>query len=325
MARMLSRVAPWLRSADSPQLPPSDVLTAGAEGHPLEVPGQSSLQGPRPDGEVRVLEDGDTDVLWALVNQDPVANIFVASHLEVSGTAASTPTGARMLGYFDAGTMVSACWAGVNVVPVAVTAETGPAFGQYLGESGRRFSSIFGPAEGVLAIWSRLQWATPRPFDVRPNQPLLEIRSTPKVAANTGLRATQARELDILLPACVAMFEEEVGYSPTSGGDNYYRHRVRGFIQRRHSFIDVDPAGQVIFKAELGTVSSSATQIQGVWMNPASRGQGLSAGYMASMVNAARQVAPVTSLYVNDYNARALATYRTVGFEQVGTFATVLF
>ena len=32
----------------------------------------------------------------------------------------------------------------------------------------------------------------------------------------------------------------------------------------------------------------------------------------------------MVSLYVNDYNVRALATYRRVGFERVGTFATVL-
>ena len=30
------------------------------------------------------------------------------------------------------------------------------------------------------------------------------------------------------------------------------------------------------------------------------------------------------SLYVNSFNTAAVRTYRTVGFEQVGTFATVL-
>jgi predicted GNAT family acetyltransferase len=31
------------------------------------------------------------------------------------------------------------------------------------------------------------------------------------------------------------------------------------------------------------------------------------------------------SLYVNDYNTKALAAYRRVGFREVGSFATVLF
>ena len=47
---------------------------------------------------------------------------------------------------------------------------------------------------------------------------------------------------------------------------------------------------------------------------------------MAAVVVATRRdVAPVVSLYVNAFNAPALATYRRVGFEQVGTFTTVLF
>ena len=35
--------------------------------------------------------------------------------------------------------------------------------------------------------------------------------------------------------------------------------------------------------------------------------------------------APLATLYVNDYNAPALATYRRIGMERVGTFSTILF
>ena len=37
------------------------------------------------------------------------------------------------------------------------------------------------------------------------------------------------------------------------------------------------------------------------------------------------EVAPVASLYVNDYNAPARAAYRRVGFREVGAFMSVLF
>ena len=46
---------------------------------------------------------------------------------------------------------------------------------------------------------------------------------------------------------------------------------------------------------------------------------------MAAVVQLARKQAPVVSLYVNDYNARARASYERVGFEQIGSYATVLF
>ena len=86
------------------------------------------------------------------------------------------------------------------------------------------------------------------------------------------------------------------------------------------------PAGsQATLCAVDGAVTRDVTQVQGVWMNPSYRGRGLSAGYMAAVVDLARTLAPVTSLYVNDFNSRARATYERVGFRQVGTFATVLF
>ncbi|WP_342022145.1 GNAT family N-acetyltransferase [Arthrobacter citreus] len=308
MAKMLARVAPWLLSAKT-----------GVNGRSgQEIRGGAS-------GTLRILEDADTAALWALAETDPVANIFLLSHLETTRTAAPTTAGGRVVGVFDDDELTAACWVGVNVVPVGVTADTGPELGAYLARSGRRYSSIFGPAEAVLSLWSQLQHSSPQPFDVRPDQPLLQMTGVSQVQPAPGLRYAQPSELDVLLPACAAMFEEEVGYSPVAGGSHHYRQRVKSLIARQQSLVDFDPSGQVVFKAELGTVSSGAVQIQGVWMNPAYRGRGLSAPYMSAVVEAARQVAPVVSLYVNSYNAPARATYETVGFEQVGTFATILF
>jgi predicted GNAT family acetyltransferase len=84
--------------------------------------------------------------------------------------------------------------------------------------------------------------------------------------------------------------------------------------------------GRVVFKAEIGAATSEVCQVQGVWVQPSLRGQGMGTAGTASVVNLAREdVAPVVSLYVNDYNRSARASYERVGFRQVGTFASVLF
>jgi predicted GNAT family acetyltransferase len=46
---------------------------------------------------------------------------------------------------------------------------------------------------------------------------------------------------------------------------------------------------------------------------------------MAAVVRAALALAPVVSLYVNDFNVPARRAYRHAGFTDVGTFMSVLF
>lgn len=298
MAKMLSRVAPWLASHKD-----------GAE----------------PDGvTVRVLGAADTAGLRELAGADPVANVFILAHLESTGTAAPTPGGANVLGVFDDGLLVGACWAGANLVPVQLDPGFTGAVAAAAHRAGRRYASIFGPAGTVLALHSHLEQMGHAAHEVRPDQPLMTIAGPPAVEPNWQLGFGQFADFDTILPACAAMFEEEVGYSPYLGGRDFYSRRVAGLIRQGHSLVHLSD-GEVVFKAELGAVTSEVTQVQGVWMNPSYRGLGLSAGYMAAVVLLAQKIAPITSLYVNDYNSRARATYERVGFRQVGTFATVLF
>ena len=82
----------------------------------------------------------------------------------------------------------------------------------------------------------------------------------------------------------------------------------------------------VVFKAELAIVTRRTTQVQGVWVHPEYRGNGLATNAMAAVVaDALRRVAPTVSLYVNDYNAPARRVYANCGFISAGSFATVLF
>jgi predicted GNAT family acetyltransferase len=46
---------------------------------------------------------------------------------------------------------------------------------------------------------------------------------------------------------------------------------------------------------------------------------------MAAVVEMARQITPVVTLYVNGFNIPARAAYERVGFRTIETFATILF
>ena len=134
------------------------------------------------------------------------------------------------------------------------------------------------------------------------------------------------QELDIVYPASVAMYTEEVGVSPEEhGGGATYRARVAQLISRQWSFVRIED-GQVVFKAEVAAATPHACQVQDVYVAPDRRGEGLgSAGVAAVVATALREIAPVVSLYVNDGNLAARRVYEKIGFRQTETFTTVLF
>jgi len=140
------------------------------------------------------------------------------------------------------------------------------------------------------------------------------------------VRPARSSDLDLLVPACIAMFTEEVGVSPVRGGAGHaYRARIAELVDSGRSFVRIVD-GRVEFKAEVGAASPEACQVQGVWVAPELRGKGLSEPAMASVVQQAREsISPVVSLYVNSYNHAAMKSYRAVGFRDYGHFATVLF
>jgi predicted GNAT family acetyltransferase len=97
-------------------------------------------------------------------------------------------------------------------------------------------------------------------------------------------------------------------------------------IARSWSFARFDEAGRVVFKAEVACATPYAAQIQGVWVRPDRRGEGLSVSGMAAVAALVRErIAPVISLYVNEWNEPARAAYQRVGFEQTAVMSTLMF
>ena len=273
---------------------------------------------------VRVLDDRDLAAARDLLDRDPVANVFVASRLDSVGLD-PWRLGAEVWAYPSSGKVEALCYAGANLVPVNADADACRVFADRARRQGRRCSSIVGPAGQVATLWSLLEQAWGPARAVRANQPLMVISDQPNVAPDPLVRRVTPSEVDILYPACVAMFTEEVGVSPFNGdGGALYRARVAELIAQGRAFARIED-GRVVFKAEVGAATAQACQIQGVWVEPELRGRGISnAGMAAVVMQAQATIAPLVSLYVNDFNTPARAAYRKVGFVEVGAFMSVL-
>ncbi|WP_293784438.1 GNAT family N-acetyltransferase [uncultured Aeromicrobium sp.] len=272
---------------------------------------------------VRSLSHHDLPELVALLDRDLLTNLFVRHRVDVTRMDPRW-LGAQMWGYFEGGTLVSACHVGANVVPVEATPAAIEAFAHRLARRDAQSRSLVGPARVVVPLWERLRphWGPAR--SERREQPFLVIDEDSDVPVDERVRPVALDEIDALYPASVAMFTEEVGVDPTAGDRGGYRARVTQLVSEGCSYaIFVD--GEVIFKTEVGARTAAACQLQGVWVHPRYRGQGLAAPAFSAVVFWARRTfAPTVTLYVNDFNVPARRLYERVGFRQVETFATIL-
>lgn len=278
-------------------------------------------------GRVRAIRSGSFDAALALALTDPVINALAGARLQESARSAALSQEFSLAG--EEQHPEGLLWHGVNLSPLSATDRALDDFGRHMAARGRRASSVVGDRAAVQRLWEPLAplWGA----DVREyrwSQPLLQAgdpADAPQLAP-VGLRPAVPGEEQIVFPAAVAMFREEVGVDPIAGdGGRSYRARIGELIRKRRTYVVIED-GEVLFKADVGSLFGPIAQIHGVWVRPDQRGRGLGRAGMAELVRQVRRDhAPQVSLYVNDFNEPARRAYAASGFRQVGELTTILF
>lgn len=264
----------------------------------------------------------DTEAVERALDADPIGMCMVAARVEDHGTNPRT-LGGELWSNGDPET--SLCFSGANLIPLVGDRSDMAAFAERATRSPRMCSSIVGRAEHVMPFWSDVcgQWGPAR--EIRAEQPLLALSGAPLLTPDPLVRRATLDDLDDYLPAAIAMFTGEVGVDPCAGdGGRSYRRRIASLIAAGRAFVRFDDENHVVFKAEVGSMSRRVGQIQGVWVAPHRRGEGIGAAGTAAVAQAVLACGRIPSLYVNDFNVAAREAYLRAGFEQVGTFATIL-
>ncbi|MBV9353542.1 MAG: GNAT family N-acetyltransferase [Mycobacterium sp.] len=271
--------------------------------------------------ERRVSVVRDPAAVRRVLDHDPVGSCMVAARVNDHGIDPNSIGGEL---WTRRGADESLCYAGANLIPLRGGADDLKAFADEAKSASRRCSSMVGRAELVLPMWRRLEPAWGPARDVRDHQPLMALSSMPGCAIDTAVRQVRPDELDAYLVAAIEMFIGEVGIDPRLGdGGRGYRRRVASLIAAGRAWARFEN-GEVIFKAEVGSQSPAVSQIQGVWVHPERRGQGIGSAGTATLAAVIVGTGRIASLYVNNFNTIARATYSRVGFTEVGAFATVL-
>lgn len=260
--------------------------------------------------KLKLVEPNRKQVL-AYCAEDPVERVFLED------------VERRGLGRFSAvanrtGRLTALCYLGANIVPSGVGCG---AFGELAVAARARM--VIGEARAVGDLWDAVSSRLPQPREDRPGQPVYAI-SEPPPAGETGLRAATRADLDVLVPACAAAHELELGIDPLARDAEAFRWRTSAQIDDGRSWLWLED-GVLRFKAEASAWTPSAVQVSQVWVDPPARRRGFAARALADLIRILLETTPTVTLFVRRENAPAIALYEHIGMRKVLEYRSLLF
>jgi uncharacterized protein len=229
----------------------------------------------------------------------------------------------RRLGRFLAvpgggGALDALCHVGANLVP------SGRRCALFADPAMRsRARMIIGEEEAVGELWEAVSKRMPRPRDDRPGQPVYVIDEAPE-RGGTALRPATLDDLELLIPACAAAHQEEIGIDPLERDSDGFRWRTRSQIEEGRSWIWRD-GDAILFKAEASAWTPAAVQLQQVWVDPAVRRRGHAAAGMRDLIRLLLEQTPAVCLFVRPENAGAIRLYDSLGMRRELAYRSLLF
>lgn len=180
---------------------------------------------------------------------------------------------------------------------------------------------ILGEQEAVARFWPHYAGA---------NSPLtatryLMLEQTSLPATNyevNGLRPATFADLNYVLDAHALMVEAERGSNPLKVDAAGFRERLAQRVAQGRAWVWVED-GRLIFKADVISETPDVFYLEGIYVNPADRGQGYG---LRCLTHLSRQLLKRTKsvcLLVNEQNQSAQNLYRRAGFKLHSMYNTV--
>jgi ribosomal protein S18 acetylase RimI-like enzyme len=138
------------------------------------------------------------------------------------------------------------------------------------------------------------------------------------------LRSARREDYALLYHAGADLRTEELLEDPRAIDPVAFARRVEEECRDGWTWILRDARG-LCFRAGVSALTSEAAQISGVYVPPGLRGQGIATRALGELCTRLLQRSRVVCLFVNDFNAPALALYRRLGFRELAQWTSVFY
>jgi len=136
-----------------------------------------------------------------------------------------------------------------------------------------------------------------------------------------GLRLATLDELELIMPVQAQMAFDESGVNPLERDPEGFRQRCARRIEQGRTWIW--EAGEMLFKADVVSDTSSVIYLEGVWTNEKSRSQGYGLRCMSQLARTLLRRTHSVCVLVNEKNEQARKFYLRAGYKPRAVYDTI--
>jgi ribosomal protein S18 acetylase RimI-like enzyme len=265
---------------------------------------------------------------FAFLDREPILNVYLIALTLRDGLARPRD---EYWGVRVDGEIVGLLHLGAQSGAVLPVGDSGPAIETLaehartrLGALPRRFQvigprpavSVFADAFAASGLSPRIErpqiYMTLRRGSRAPTEPLPELRP-----ARPG-------DFDAVYLSGAELRAEELDEDPRKVDAAAYARRVEDECRDGYTWVWCDERG-LVFRASVSALTGDAAQVSGVYTAPAWRNRGVARRALGELCARLLEKSAAVCLFVNDFNAPAIALYRRLGFEAHADWASAFY
>jgi predicted GNAT family acetyltransferase len=184
---------------------------------------------------------------------------------------------------------------------------------------------LIGPAATIEPFVRRFEHAglTPR-LHRRQVYMALERGALPAFERVPALRAARTEDFAMVYESGARLRAEELDEDPRLVDPASYARRVEEECREGYTYVWVDLDG-LCFRASVSALTADAAQVAGVFTPAERRNQRLARRGLSELCARLLEHSGAVCLFVNDFNAPAIALYRRIGFRPVAAWASAFY
>ena len=183
---------------------------------------------------------------------------------------------------------------------------------------------LMGEHNAVERFWSYYGQQHESPRLVCPILFLQRREPFPEQAEVSGLRPATREDLEHVVQAQAAMAFEISGVDPLKKDPTGFRERYLRRIEKKRVWVLIEN-NRLLFKTDIIADTPQASYIEGVYVRPEARGQGLGRRCVLGLSRILMARAKAIYLFVENQNTRTQSFYLNLGFSVSGQYDLLYF